>query len=200
MIIWDLCSGLGGWTHAFDKHVYRFDNSDLVQHVSGTFKEDVRDWKQWILKYPKPDVIVASPPCLEFSNGYNAPRPKAKREGIAFNPDLSILKACKEIIDFHNPRWWIIENVAGASKDFSKQLGMPPRQIIGPMFLWGYFPYLPISTASMGEARAGKTNDWNIGDPLRANKRAMIPLEVSQALYDVCYNQQTLKEWGFELL
>jgi hypothetical protein len=198
VIIWDLCSGLGGWTQAFEKHVYRFDNSDLVQDVSGTFQEDVREWKKWILKYPKPDVIVASPPCLEFSNGYNAPRPKAKREGIEFNPDLSILKACKEIIDFHNPKWWIIENVAGASKDFTKELGMPPRQIIGPMFLWGYFPYLPITHAKMGEN--GKTQDWNIGDPLRANKRAMIPLEVSQALHDVCFNQQTLKEWGFEML
>jgi len=198
MIIWDLCSGLGGWTQAFEKHVYRFDNSDLVQHVPGTFQEDVLDWKKWVLKYPKPDVIVASPPCLEFSNGYNAPRPKAKREGIEFNPDLSLLKACKEIIEFHNPKWWIIENVAGASKDFTKELGMPPRQIIGPMLLWGYFPYLPIAHATMGEN--GKSQIWNIGDPLKANKRAMIPLEVSQALYDVCYNQQTLKEWGFELL
>ena len=190
MIIWDLCSGLGGWTQAFDKHVYRFDNSDLVQHISGTFKEDVREWEHWFYKYPKPDVIVASPPCLEFSNGYNAPRPTAKREGIQFEPDLSILKACKQIIDLLEPKWWIIENVAGASKDFTKELKMPPRQIIGPMFLWGYFPYLPISNATME-----KTQDWNIGDPLRANKRAMVPLEVSQALLDVCNNQTTLEDW-----
>ena len=194
MIIWDLCSGLGGWTQAFEKHVYRFDNSDLIcARVPGTFPHDVRDWKKWIYKYPKPDVIVASPPCLEFSNGYSAPRPKAKREGIEFNPDLSILKACKEIIDFINPKWWIIENVAGASKDFTQELGMPPRQIIGPMLLWGYFPYLPITHARMGEN--GKTQDWNIGDPLRANKRAMIPLEVSQALHDVCFTQTLLEDF-----
>ena len=193
MIIWDLCAGLGGWTQAFDKHVYRFDNSDLVQHIPSTFQEDVREWKKWVLKYPKPDIIVASPPCLEFSNGYNAPRPKARREGIEFTPDLSILRACKEIIDFHKPKWWIIENVAGASKDFTRELGMPPRQIIGPMLLWGYFPYLPITHAKMGEN--GKAQDWNIGDPLRANKRAIIPLEVSQALVDVCNNQTTLEDW-----
>ena len=193
MIIWDLCSGLGGWTQAFDKHVYRFDNSDLVQDVFGTFQEDVREWKKWIHKYPAPDVIVASPPCLEFSNGYAAPRPKARREGIEFNPDLSILKACKEIIDFINPKWWIIENVAGASKDFTKELGMPPRQIIGPMLLWGYFPYLPITHARMGEN--GKTQVWNVGDPLRANKRAIIPIEVSQALHDVCFTQTLLEDF-----
>ena len=190
MIIWDLCSGLGGWTQSFDKHVYRFDNSDLVQDVPGTFQEDVREWRKWILKYPKPDVIVASPPCLEFSNGFNAPRPKAKREGKEFNPDLSILKACKEIIDFHNPKWWIIENVAGASKDFTQELGMPPRQIIGPMLLWGYFPYLPIQNAEMK-----KVEDWNIGDPLRANKRAIIPLQVSQALHDLCFTQTLLEDF-----
>lgn len=195
MIIWDLCSGLGGWTQAFDKHVYRFDNSDLVQDVPGTFQEDVREWKKWVFHYPPPDVIVASLPCLEFSNGYNAPRPKAKREVKEFNPDLSILKACKEIIEHQKPKWWIIENVAGASKDFTKELGMPPRQIIGPMLLWGYFPYLPIQHVEIK-----KTEAWRIGDPLRANKRAMIPFEVSEALYDVCCNQQTLKEWGFEVL
>lgn len=194
MIIWDLCSGLGGWTQAFDKHVYRFDNSDLVQHVSGTFQEDVREWKQWILKYPKPDVIVASPPCLEFSTAYAAPRSIARRAGIEFEPDLSILKSCKEIIDFHNPKWWIIENVSGASKDFTKQLGMPPRQIIGPMLLWGYFPYLPVKDVIMGSP-GGKTVDWDKGDPLRANKRAMIPLEVSQALYDVCFTQTLLEDF-----
>jgi hypothetical protein len=197
MIIWDLCSGLGGWTQAFDRHVYRFDNADIVQHIPGTFQEDVRHWNTWIDKYPKPDIIVASPPCLEFSNAYSAPRPTARREGIDFEPDMSILRACKQIIDYHNPKWWIIENVAGATKDFSKELNMKPRQIIGPFFLWGYFPYLPIDN-EFSHSKAH--NDTHSGDPLRANKRAKIPLEVSQALYDVCYNQQTLQEWGFELL
>lgn len=197
MIIWDLCSGLGGWTQAFDRHVYRFDNADIVQHIPGTFQEDVLEWKNWIDKYPKPDIIVASPPCLEFSNAYSAPRPTARREGIEFTPDMSILKACKQIIDYHKPKWWIIENVAGASKDFSNELNMQPRQIIGAFFLWGYFPYLPIDN-DFTHSKAD--NDTHSGDPLRANKRAKIPLEVSQALYDVCYNQQTLKEWGFELL
>jgi len=190
MIIWDLCSGLGGWTQAFDKHVYRFDNSDLVQHIPGTFQEDVRHWNTWIDKYPKPDIIVASPPCIEFSTAYMAPKSIAQRAGEKYEPDMSILRACKQIIDYHKPKWWIIENVSGASKDFTKELGMPPRQIIGAMLLWGYFPYLPISQATMG-----KTQDWNIGDPLRANKRAMIPLEVSQALVDVCNNQTTLEDW-----
>ena len=190
MIIWDLCSGLGGWTQSFNKHVYRFDNADLVQHVPNTFQEDVQEWRKWILKYPKPDVIVASPPCLEFSNGYNAPRPKAKREGKEFISDLSILKACKEIIEHQKPKWWIIENVAGASKDFTQELGMPPRQIIGPMLLCGYFPYLPIQNAEMK-----KVEDWNIGDPLRANQRAMIPLQVSQALHDVCFTQTLLEDF-----
>ena len=191
MIIWDLCSGLGGWTQAFDKHVYRFDNNPLLQDVPGTFQEDVKDWKQWVLKYPKPDVIVASPPCLEFSTVYNAPRPKAKREGIEFNPDLSILKACKEIIDFINPKWWIIENVAGASKDFTQELGMPPRQIIGPFLLWGYFPYLPMEP---GFVHLKEKMPHKKG-PLRGNYRAIIPLEVSQALHDVCFTQTLLEDF-----
>ena len=49
MIVWDLCSGLGGWSEAFldwehrygENTVYRFDNSDLVKDVPRTFVEDV---------------------------------------------------------------------------------------------------------------------------------------------------------------
>ena len=197
MIIWDLCSGLGGWTQAFDKHIYRFDNADLVQHIPGTYQEDVRHWKAWIDKYPKPDIIVASPPCLGFSTAYMAPKSIAQRAGEKYEPDLTIVRACKEIIDYHNPKWWIIENVSGASKDLTNELAMPPRQIIGPFLLWGYFPYLPIDVNFVHKK---KHNDTHKDDPLRANKRAKIPLEVSQALYDVCHNQQTLNEWGFELL
>lgn len=192
MIIWDLCSGLGGWTQAFDKHVYRFDNSELVQHIPGTFREDVREWKKWVLKYPKPDIIVASPPCLEFSTAYMAPKSIAQRAGVKYEPDLTIVQACKEIIDYHKPKWWIMENVSGASKDLTKELGMPPRQIIGPFLLWGYFPYLPINVDFQHKK---KHHDSHKDDPLRQNKRAMIPLEISQALVDVCNNQTTLEDW-----
>lgn len=197
MIIWDLCSGLGGWTKAFElEHtlgivqVYRFENNPLLRGVPFTHMQDVKEWKKWAFNYPQPDVIVASPPCLEFSTAYNAPKVRAKREGIEFQPDLEILHACKEIIDTIKPKWWIIENVAGASKTFSEELGMKPRQIIGPMFLWGYFPYLAVSDVKMD-----KLKNFDVGDPLRANKRALIPFEVSVALADVVFHQKTLGDF-----
>tara|TARA_B100000029_G_C17585990_1_gene961133 strand:+ start:1740 stop:2327 length:588 start_codon:yes stop_codon:yes gene_type:complete len=193
-VIWDLCSGLGGWSEAFVQAghtVIRIDNNDLVQYVPHTLKLDVTEWEEWHDDLPRPDIILASPPCLEFSNGYNAPRPKARREGREFHPDMSILAACKAIIDYYAPQWWIIENVAGASKDFSEFLGMPPRQIVGSALLWGYFPYIDLDSTDMK-----KTENFDVGNPLRANIRAKIPFELSFQCLKACQDQKSLMEWS----
>ena len=107
---------------------------------------------------------------------------------------MTILRNVIKIIKAKKPKYWVIENVKGASKRFCKELGVnAPRQIIGPYYLWGNFPY--ISMPRSWEHIGGKTQDWNIGDPLRANKRAIIPLEVSQALLDSMREQKQITEW-----
>jgi hypothetical protein len=81
--------------------------------------------------------------------------------------------------------------VVGSIKDLEPVFG-PRTQIIGPYVLWGKFPKLPLKGYRNSN---GKTQSWNIGDPLRANKRAIIPLEISQAVVDSWFEQPDLKEW-----
>ena len=191
MIVWDLCSGLGGWSEAWtDTHarVFRFDNFELVQHVPHTHNEDVTQWMDWVDNYPAPDLILASPPCLEFSQAFWAPRSIARREGRDFEPDLSIAKAVRDIIAHVKPRWWIVENVVGSIKDLDQVFGRR-IQIIGPYVLWGNFPYLPLQR----EFRKADLPDKR--GPLRGNYRAIIPFEISQAVRRSWFEQPDLKEW-----
>ena len=45
------------------------------------------------------------------------------------------------------------------------------------------------------ERKIGKTQEWNINDPLRANKRAIIDYEVSNRLLKAITEQRQLTEW-----
>ena len=197
----DLCSGLGGASEAFIQsgiwEVVRIENNPILQGVPGTSDLDVLEWMDWLPELigqkGRPCLVWASPPCLEFSQAYSAPHPKARREGREFEPNMSIVEACIDIIQYAGPTYWVIENVAGACPWFLPELGKH-QQKIGFFFLWGTFPR--INTPEGWKPKVGKTQDWNIGDPLRANRRALIPLEVSQALLDAISAQSTLADWA----
>lgn len=98
-------------------------------------------------------LVWAAPPCTEFST--------ARTVKVA-NPSLELLGISKKVIDLLNPRWWVIENVRGACKHFLPILGSH-RQRIGPFFLWGRFPMLPISSQYMGRARSTYCPDGGDG-------------------------------------
>jgi len=193
-VIWDLCSGLGGWTEAFVQDgwtVIRIENNPLLQHIPHTYPLDVLDWRQWIENFPTPDIIVASPPCLEFSNAYAAPKPTAHRAGKEFHPDMRVLQAVVEIIQTKDPTWWIIENVGGANHDFSKWLGQEPNQILMPFLLWGKFPAIPMPKNFQHEKQKNDKRNSKI----RSNYLAMIPFELSFSLLQTWREQRTLLEW-----
>jgi len=187
MKILDLFSGLGGASEAFVQaghEVVRIENNPLLSDVPHTVQGDVSIASAF--KFDSygsrihHDLIWASPPCTEFSNGYNAPRPTAHREGIPFTPSLDAVKLAKDIIDELKPRYWIIENVVGAIKDFEPILGTP-TQIIGSFVLWGKFPAVILPR---GFKHTKASNDPHSSDPLRSNKKAKIPLDISKAVMD----------------
>lgn len=208
-VMWDLCSGLGGWTKAFyeteDWDIYSFEiNKQLIEDVGNkdfelfvdnklylTQIEDVTKWEEWHSEYPKPDLITASPPCTEFSTAYNAPRSEAERQGNTWEPDMSVSLACKEIIDYMKPQYWICENVYGSARYLEPVFG-PTRQAIRPWLFYGRFPplHLPV-----GYDYSKRSKDVSSCHPYRANVRAVIPYEVSLALKQSVEDQRTLKEW-----
>lgn len=201
----DLCSGLGGASEAFVEagwEVVRIESNPALEHIPHTRIADVMDYRPdvglsiggTLVGAADLDLVWASPPCLDFSQGFNAPGPTAMREGRDFVPDVSLLLKVKEIIDVLKPKYWVIENVAGASRIFTELLGRPPRQIIGPYLLWGIFPFIAMDYSWV---RPLKTQSWKgkIGDPLRAAKRAKVPMAISRKLCEAITHQRTLGEY-----
>jgi len=179
MKILDLYSGLGGASEAFVEaghDVVRIDNNPAMCHVPHTRIADSSFAYNFIAQ-EKFDLIWASPPCREFSNGFNAPKPTAAREGRDFTPDINDLTKAMNIIGWLEPKYWIIENVVGAIKDFEPYLG-EPKQIIGSFVLWGHFPQLIVPRDWV---HTKTSQDPGSNDPLRSNKRAKIPIEISTA-------------------
>tara|TARA_Y100000593_G_scaffold5110_1_gene10022 strand:- start:99 stop:713 length:615 start_codon:yes stop_codon:yes gene_type:complete len=191
----DLCSGLGGWTQGFieDFLVVRVDNNPLLQDVEFTADYDVLQWMDWLddmIEYMgcTPFLITASPPCLEFSTARTWAQGR-----VDMDPCMKILEACIDIIDRCQPDFWIIENVRGACGHFLPYLGRH-KQHIGPFYFWGKFPHISVPQ-DFKHTKAG-ADVWST-DPLRANKKALIPIEISNGLLDGICSQRTLyQEWA----
>jgi hypothetical protein len=185
-VVWDLCSGLGGWTEAFvldGWEVYRIEINKDLEDVPLTTILDVKDWMDWVDEFPHPDLIVASPPCTEFSTA----NWRVDRETLV--PDMSIVRACLDIIDYIKPTWWVLENVKGACRFFIPVIGHH-RQAIGnkqcPQFyLWGNFPYLSMKPH-------WKHTKLEHRDP---QKRALIPFDLSYELLRAIKGTIKLDRW-----
>ena len=195
----DMFSGLGGASEAFindDKWIVaRYDNNPLLKTIHNTiitdsmFNDIVDDFP-----FSNLELVWASPPCREFSDGFNSPVSKMRRneEGFEdFIPDLELLEKTLGLIEFLKPRYWVIENVIGAIKYFKPLVGAP-TQIIGSQVLWGNFPYIHIPPG-FKENKFDK--DKGSSNPLRSNYRAIIPYEISAGLKKTIEEQRQLTEW-----
>lgn len=196
MKVLDLFSGLGGFSEAFLRagdEVVRVENNQILSEVPCTSIEDVKEVRDRLLEYKqnghpmrKIDLVLASPPCYEFSLGFSAPRAVASRTKEEYNPSMDLVEITMEIIQLINPRYFVIENVMGSIRYFEK-IGLVPNQIHGSYVFYGNFP--KFSTPDM-PTKAEK-DSWH-GDPLRSNKRALVPLELSIALRKAIISQKTL--------
>jgi hypothetical protein len=201
MKVLDLCSGLGGFSEAFvaaGHEVLRIENNPLLRDVAHTKIIDIFELKDFLEENRNPvnfdvaniDIILFSPPCYEFSLAFDAPRAIHLREmpGIPYEPSMDLLECGWEIIHLLQPKYWIIENVRGASPYFSQLLGRA-RQINEAYFFWGNFPsFVPETFPSKAE----KDERWN---PLRANVRGKVPIEISEALLKAIESQKCILDY-----
>lgn len=199
MRVLDLFSGLGGFSEAFVRagdEVVRIENNPLLSEVPCTQIQDVfevRDRLQRFQDEGQPireyDLLLAGPPCREFSLAYGSPRSVAHRNGEDFEPSMDLLQATMDIIRITQPRYWVIENVIGSIKYF-EEFGLEVNQIHGPHVLYGRFPKFqagPIPT----KASKDKTSTH----PLRANHKALVPFTISESLRSAIVAQKTLFEF-----
>jgi len=196
MRVLDLFSGLGGFSEAFvlaGDEVARVENNPLLSEVPHTSMQDVLEMRDRLAQYQAEgvpireyDVLLAGPPCREFSLAYSSPRSIAARNGEKFEPDMTCLEAVLDIIRITKPRVWVIENVVGSAEYFARA-GLVVRQKHGPHQLYGNFPMFECD-----ELPSKASKDKTSTDPLRANHKALIPLELSSKLRTAIVEQTTL--------
>jgi len=196
MKVLDLFSGLGGFSEAFylaGDEVVRVENNPLLSEVPCTTIQDVFAMRQRLSLFHAQgepirscDVLVAGPPCREFSLAFNAPQAIAQREKTEYEPDMSALEVTLDIIRIVKPRYWIIENVSGSQKHFAK-FGLIPRQIHGAHVLYGNFPMF-----EPGILPTKASKDKTSSHPLRMNHKALIPFALSSSLRNAIISQKTL--------
>lgn len=147
-LVIDLCCGKrGGWAKGFLAEGYRvvgFDLEDCPDYPGEFHQADVCRMPLWALRlaYRKAVVVVASPPCQEFSRHQ---MPWTKRRNPP-EPDLCVVNACYRVAkDAESPI--VLENVRMAQK----WLG-PAVAHYGSRYLWGDVPaMLPVPERSRKE-------------------------------------------------
>ena len=141
MKILELFCGLGGWSKGFhdifpDAEFYGIDIKDFG-YPYNFIKADLNDWKP----DQEYDIVLASPPCTEFSTLKRTTGYSHYSERIG----LDLVYRTFWLIDKINPKYWVIENVPGLG-EFLPQ----PKEIVRynhlrhgkKAYLWGNFPPL----------------------------------------------------------
>ena len=126
------------------------------------------------------DVILASPPCTEFSiiKKDTAMYPYDERIG------LDLVWRAFYIIQKVKPKYWVLENVKG----LSEFLG-PPREVVRygkkkgrkEAYLYGNFPSLPMFSTQIHHGNVGKMTGYGKAKA----KRAEIPKALSESIHGV---------------
>lgn len=198
MRVLDLFSGLGGFSEAFVRsgdEVLRVENNPLLSEVPNTSMQDVlamRDRLHLYYAQGQPireyDVLLASPPCHDFSLAFSAPQAIASRnnEFDNYDPDMSLVEAVLDIVRITKPKFWIIENVRGSIRHF-KKIGLTPQVICGAYVFYGKFPKFPAIDIITKQEK-----DTHHKDPLRSNRRALIPLNLSMEIRKAIVSQTSL--------
>lgn len=168
----DLCCGTGGWALGFMAEGWDVVGVDVVDrgYPAVLIEADVRElscggWKGLF------DLVVASPPCQEFSLANSGPG--RIRRGF----DTTIWWACvARAREVGCPI--IIENVRGACRVFGRGVGSA-----GSRFFWGdgvpaLLPY------GRREWEKGRVSNW---DGRGAERRAHIPLDLARWFARCCW-------------
>lgn len=182
----DLFCGLGGFSQAFRDRGHRVIGVDIVP--PSDVLADVR-----ALPFNgklKPDVVLASPPCQEFTKAM-LPFRKCRENADPGGKGMDLVRAGKRAIDAFDPRWWVLENVVGSVPHISPLLGRPVRRL-GSRFLWGDMPLFLMADdrhlyGKMKNFRIAKNDptpkEWHKGNAkARARDRSKIPYEISLRL------------------
>jgi hypothetical protein len=162
----DLFSGSGSASRSAAVRGWRVVRADNGPGTAADLRVDLAEWE------PPPDLgsfdlVWASPPCTQLST---AGRSRDIDAGLV------LVRAALRIIHAVAPRWWVLENVHGATRAIGDLIG-PPVACYGSFYLWGVFPPFEAHVAR------GKTK---MSGRRRAERRAAIPWPIADGLTRAC--------------
>jgi hypothetical protein len=138
-----------------------------IDNAPGTAADLRVDLSTWDPRGEHFDLVWASPPCTQLSTASRA------RDVDA---GLVLVRAALRIIRAVSPRWWVLENVHGATRAIGDLIG-PPVACYGSFYLWGVFPPFEATVARSKTKMSGRR---------RAERRAAIPWPIADGLVRAC--------------
>lgn len=165
----DLFCGLGGFSQAFRDRGHRVIGVDIVPPADVLADVKALPFNGKL----KPDVVLGSPPCLEFTRTV-FPWLKDKA-----NPEagMSLVRAMTAAVESLEPKWWVMENVRGSIPFIGSEYGRPIMSYHG-RFLWGQFP---LALMAQRKETPKKWTKQSLSST-RYRERAKIPYEISLRL------------------
>lgn len=182
---------MGGWSIGFHREGFECIGVDLVDvgYPYKLLKADLSYCMPTITYY---DVVVASPPCTEFSVLTRLSYQKGLRGKPEPEKGAKLVQQAKHWIEEFSPRYWLIENVFGAVPFLAPILGTP-RIIAKPWVLWGNFPDFFLGEIPKGEKKISHNyekprlhgtrppDDFPF-NPLRSWQRSRIPIWLAESM------------------
>ncbi len=176
----DLFSGLGGFSQAFTDRGHEVITVEIEPRFYPSIVADINHLP--IKQSAHFDIILASPPCDDFSKAEKPWYP-------VIVPDMGLLETTLKVIEELKPKYWVIENVRGAVPYFHPYL-KKPIQHCGSRYLWGNFPKFYCNHQNC----YGKEKLWP--NPRRKELRALIPYEISMNL---CLSIESAISYNFSI-
>lgn len=187
----DLFCGRGGWATGFLDAGYRvvgFDISDFSKWYPGEFvRGDLCETRFEGNRSGRssPLVVVASPPCTEFSplTALREARGGAKRDP---QKGMALVGQAIRLISEAAPRYWAIENVKGSIPYISNILGRP-KMVRDSWVLWGKFPGFLMDRADrIQKCQRAERNKGPRYQGSNSVQRSLIPYPIARGLAEAC--------------
>lgn len=189
----DLFAGLGGFSQAFEEsEQWNVIGVELNDDFEPDIVADILDLRPADL--PEPDVVLASPPCTDFSPMAWSHETRIQKDGTpvteSAKQSVALVYHTLGLIKSLSPEYWFLENPKGALRWV---IGEPVATVDycryghytkKPTDLWGEHPpmdYLRCNHKS--HTRSDGTTDMELG-PSNPSERAKVPYELSKTIFN----------------
>jgi hypothetical protein len=175
MKVLDLFCGMGGWASTFVENCHDVTGIDIVDYSTIYPGKFIQADLLTFTPVGYYDLIVASPPCTDFSK---ASMPGSWTAPSRYPPDvengLKLFRRTREIIDLLQPKYWVIENVRGAQRFVGKA-----DFHIGSRYFWSSVDFKIFWKQGSGDVYGKYKMSPHRERPAM---RSMIPYSIARAL------------------